>query len=222
VNEFIQEIPFASMIIGGVLLGLYLANTFYDLAPNKQWITRKVGHLSGYVGYILCAYMFSSWIWPFILSVGFLALLVGMRMAKGSVPFRGIARTTTWAEIWYPFSSAICIAVLWGIYDERFLAVFCISLLGISDAITGIVRSRYCTTAQKHWSGSVAFFVSALLSAWVFVHPFWFGVLIAAVGTFTEWASGDVSKIKFMRSIDDNLSVPIVAMMIVVLGLLVF
>jgi len=215
-SEFWRQLPYAVMISAGVLLSLYIANICYDLAPDRQWIVRKIGHLGGYVGYLLCAYMFTSWIWPFALSVGFLALLAGMRAIKGPQPFRGVARTTTWAEIWYPFSSAICIAALWGIYDKPFLAVFCISLLGVSDAVTGLVRSRFVYSAQKHWSGSVAFFLTALLSAWVFVHPFWLGALISAIGAVVEWASGDVSKLKFMRKVDDNLSVPVVAMVIMV------
>jgi dolichol kinase len=62
----------------------------------------------------------------------------------------------------------------------------------------------------------VAFFLTALLSAWVFVPVFWVGVVISAIGSIVEWASGDVSKIKFMRKIDDNLSVPIVAMIVMV------
>lgn len=215
-SDFWRQLPWGVMIVGGVLLSLYIANLCYDMAPNRQWIVRKIGHIGGYVGYLLCALVFTSWLWPFALSVGFLVLLSFMRFWKGTVPFRGVARTTTWAELWYPVSSAICIATLWGIYDKPFLVVFCISLLGVSDAVTGLVRSRYCTTAQKHWSGSLAFFVSALLSSWVFVNPIWFGVVISACATFIEWASGDVSKIPFMRKIDDNLSVPIVAMVIVV------
>lgn len=220
-SEFWRQLPWAVMVVGGVLLSLYIANLCYDMAPNRQWVVRKIGHLGGFVGYLLCALVFTSWIWPFALSIGFLALLSGMRALKGPTVFRGVARTTTWAEIWYPFSSAICIAVLWGIYNQPFLAIFCISLLGVSDAVTGLIRSRYCATAQKHWSGSVAFFLTALLSSWVFVPQFWQGALISAVCAFVEWASGDVSKIKFMRKIDDNLSVPIVAMIIAVIFIVV-
>ena len=216
-TSFVAQLPYAVLIVSGVLLGLHLANEFYDIAPTKQWITRKVGHLSGFVGYLLCAYMLSSFIWPLVLSVGFLLLLSVARLLKGATTFRGVARTSTWAEIWYPISAGIVVGVMWGIYDKPFLAVFCIGLLGVSDAVTGIVRSKFCKTAQKHWSGSVAMFLSSLLLAGVFVHPFWIGVIASVFGTLTEWASGDVSKVKLLRKVDDNISVPLIGMIVVIL-----
>lgn len=203
----IAEIPFAILIAGAVLIGLYLANRFLDL-ESPQWLTRKVGHLSGFAGYLLCAYMFSSYVWPLILSAGFTLLLASTRILRGPSIFRGVARTGTMAEIWYPLSGTIVLGTVWGVFDKSFVAVACIGMMGAGDALTGIIRTKFCSTPQKHWSGSVAMFFCSLLLGWCFIHPFVIGVIAAIGATLAEWLCGDVGKIHWL---DDNLAIPIVA-----------
>jgi len=214
-KNLIAELPYALLIAGTALLGLYLANLFLDVGV-KQWLTRKVGHLSGFGGYLLCAYMFSSYLWPLILSGGFTLLLVISRFLRGPTPFRGVARTGTIAECWYPLTGALVLGVVWGVFDKPFVAVACIGMMGAGDAITGICRSRFVKTPQKHWSGSIAMFLVSLLLAWCFIHPFFIGALAAIGATLAEWLCGDVGKI---HAIDDNLAIPIVAAMIACGGL---
>jgi len=214
----VAEAPYAILIAGAVLVGLYLANQFLDTG-GRQWLTRKVGHLAGAAGYILCAYMFSSYIWPLILSVGFTLLLGITRILRGPTIFRGVARTGTWAEMWYPLSGSIVLAVVWGIFDKPFIAVACITMMGSGDAITGMVRSKFCSTPQKHWSGSVAMFACCLLLAWCFIQPFLIGALAAIGATLAEWLCGDVGKVRWL---DDNLAIPIVSAAVTCGGLYVF
>jgi len=211
----IAELPFVLLIAGAVLVGLHLANRFMDL-NSPQWLTRKVGHLAGFVGYLLCAYMFSSYIWPLILSIGFTLLLAASRMLRGPDMFRGVARTGTMAEIYYPLSGTIVLGIVWGIFNLPFVAVACIGMMGAGDAITGICRSSFVKTPQKHWSGSVAMFIVSLVLAWCFIHPFFIGAIAAAGATVAEWACGDVGKVRWL---DDNLAIPIISAGIAIGGL---
>ncbi|GAH04281.1 unnamed protein product, partial [marine sediment metagenome] len=55
----VAEIPYAILIAGAALLGLYLANLFYDY-NIPQYISRKLGHLGGAVGFLLCPLLFDS------------------------------------------------------------------------------------------------------------------------------------------------------------------
>lgn len=211
----IAELPFILLVAGIVLVGLYLANRFLDL-KSPQWLTRKVGHLSGFVGYLLSVYMFSSFIWPFILSISFTLLLGITRILKGPSIFRGVARTGAMAEVYYPLTGTLILGVVWGIFDKPFVAVACIGMMGAGDAITGIVRSEFCSTPQKHWSGSVAMLFCSLLLAWAFIAPFFIGAIAAVGATLAEWLCGDVGKIHWL---DDNLAIPIISAAIAIGGL---
>lgn len=217
---FIEELPFAILIACGVLVGLYLSNVLYD-AGIKHWISRKIGHLAGAIAIIMAAYMFTDWIWPFILATGFLLLLFGAKIFKPAT-FRGVGgsgRPEAYAEVWYPLSMAIVIPILWGIYNEPFVAAACCAMMGAGDAITGFVRSRYCPRPQKHWSGTVAMFLCCLLLAWAFVEPIQLGIAMAIGATITEYICGEVSPIKWLRWADDNLTIPLSATGIYLLGL---
>jgi len=207
--SLLTEFPYAILTAGVVLVGLHLANILYD-GGLQHWLSRKMGHLAGAGGYVLCLYMFSSWHWPVILSASFLVLLFGARIIAPKT-FRGVGgtgRPTAWAEIWYPLSGTAVLIWLWAFLDKAALAVTCVCFMGAGDAITGIVRSKFCTTPQKHWSGSIAMLGTCLLLAWCFASPLWLGVIAAGIAVITEWLCGDVGKIRFL---DDNLAIPLVS-----------
>jgi len=208
------EIPFAILIAGAVLVGLYLANQFLDYG-TPQYLSRKAGHGAGGMGYLICAYVFSTAWWPIILSSGFTILLATARLLKGPTAFRGVARATTPAEIWFPLSSTIVLIVGWGIFNQPIASVGCILMMAWGDLVTGICRSKIYGKAVKGLWGSLAMFLTCLIISWCFIHPFWVGGLVAIGATVAEWTCGDVSRIKWLRPIDDNLAIPIVAMGIV-------
>jgi len=47
----IAELPFVILIAGAGMVGLYLANLFYDY-NIPQYLSRKLGHLGGCVGFL--------------------------------------------------------------------------------------------------------------------------------------------------------------------------
>jgi dolichol kinase len=112
------------------------------------------------------------------------------------------------AEVWFPLSSLPVIAIGWIWLDQPFVTVSCILFMAWGDAVTGLVRSQIYGKAIKGLWGSLAMFATCLIIAWAFITPFWIGAVAALVATATEWACGDVSKIRWLRWSDDNLMVP--------------
>ena len=211
----LAELPYAILILGAVLVGLWMSNLFLDLGV-PQYLSRKVGHGVGGVGYLLSAFMFQEPWWPLILSGGFTLLLAGARVVKPRA-FRGVggsARAHALAEVWFPLSSTAVLAVGWGWLGRPLVAVACILMMCWGDMLTGIVRSQvYKREVKGNW-GSVAMLAVCLLLAWAFINPFWLGVAAALAATAAE---------RFMpisRGFwDDNWAIPLVAAAIVFGGL---
>lgn len=202
-NTFIAEMPFAVLIAGAALLGLYLANLFYDYAI-PQYISRKLGHLGGCVGFLLCPLLFDSFWWPLILTTGFTLLLLYARVFRPDT-FRGVGgsgRLEALAEIHFPATGIVTIGILWGIMGEPWLAIVPLLFMGGGDAITGLIRSRvYGKEIKGNW-GSLGMLAVCLIFAY-FVHPYWLGVAGAITAVIAEkftWAT---------KWVDDNLTIPL-------------
>jgi dolichol kinase len=213
----VKEIPFALLITAGVLLGLYLANLFYDY-KIPQYISRKIGHLAGAVGFLICPYLFSSFWWPFILTAGFTGLLLYARMLR-PYTFRGVGgsgRPQALAEVNFPAAGIVLIGVIWGIYDQPWLAIIPLVFMGAGDAVTGLIRSKvYGREVKGNW-GSLGMLITCLLLAY-FVEPYWLGAVGAIVAVLAEKFTPTT---KYM---DDNFSIPLVSgfiMLFIYLGII--
>jgi len=210
----IAELPFVLLIAGAVLLGLYLANLFYDY-KIPQYISRKLGHLGGCIGFLLCPLLFSSFRWPFILTVGFTTLLLYARIFRPTT-FRGVGgsgRIDALAEIHFPAAGIVLIGVLWGILNEPWLAIVPLCFMGAGDAVTGLIRARVYKKEVKGLWGSVGMLATCLLLSY-FITPYWIGAAGSVTAVLTE---------KFTKTshfIDDNLTIPIFSAL--VMGLLFY
>ena len=210
----LAEIPFVILIAGAALLGLYLANLFYDYGiPN--YVSRKLGHLGGCVGFLLCPLLFSSFWWPFILTTGFTALLLYARFFRPAT-FRGVGgsgRVEALAEVHYPATGIVTIGILWGVLGEPWLAIVPLTFMGAGDAVTGLIRSKVYGREVKGLWGSVGMLAVCLLFAY-FIHPYCLGAAGAVAAVLAE---------KYTRTskyVDDNLTVPLVSA--AVMGLLFY
>lgn len=199
----LQEVPFVILIAGAALLGLYLANLFYDYGI-PQYISRKLGHLGGCVGFLLCPLLFSSFWWPLILTAGFTLLLLYARAFKPST-FRGVGgsgRPEALAEIHFPATGIVLISVGWGILNEPWLAIVPLCFMGGGDAITGLIRSRvYRREVKGNW-GSLGMLFACLILAY-FMEPYYIGLAGAITATLAEKFTPTT------RFLDDNLSIPL-------------
>ena len=200
----VSEIPFAILIAGAAILGLYLANIFYDTKVIPHHVSRKLGHLGGCVGFLLCPFLFSSFWWPLILITAFTILLLFARWRKPTL-FRGVGgsgRLQALAEVHYPATGIIIIAIGWGVMGEPWLAIVPLAFMGGGDAITGLIRNRvYSREVKGNW-GSLGMLLVCLTLAY-FVKPYWLGAAGAIVAVLFE---------KFTPTrhyLDDNLTVPL-------------
>src|SRR5512136_2386215 len=60
----ITEFPYAVIVIGAVLVGLWVSNTLYDLKV-PHYISRKIGHSAGGLGFLtmILAFSFGLILW---------------------------------------------------------------------------------------------------------------------------------------------------------------
>jgi len=199
----IAELPFAVLITGAVLLGLYLANLFYDYSI-PQYLSRKMGHLGGCVGFLLCPLLFDSFWWPLILTTGFTALLLYARILKPDT-FRGVGgsgRPHALAEIHFPATGIVTISVCWGLLERPWLAIVPLLFMGGGDAITGLVRSKVYGREVKGLWGSLGMLITCLILAY-FIHPYWIGAIGAITAVLAEKFT------KTTKWVDDNLTIPL-------------
>ena len=199
----IAEIPFVVLIAGSALVGLYLANLFYDY-NIPQYISRKLGHLGGCVGFLLCPLLFSSFWWPLVLTTGFTALLLYARWLKPRT-FRGVGgsgRPEALAEIHFPATGIITIGICWGLLGEPWLAIVPLCFMGGGDAVTGLIRSKVYAKEIKGNFGSIGMLAVCLIFAY-FIHPYWIGAIGAVTAVVAERFT------KTTRYVDDNLTIPL-------------
>ena len=207
----IVEAPYALLIAGAALLGLYLANLLFDLNV-PQYISRKLGHLGGAVAFLLCPFLFSSFEWPLILTTGFTLLLLYARLFKPET-FRGVGgsgRLGALAEIHFPATGIVLIGVLWGMFDQPWLAIVPLTFMGAGDAITGLIRSKvYGREVKGNW-GSLGMLVTCLTLAY-FIQPYWIGAVGAVTAVLAEKYTTT------SQFIDDNLSIPLSSALVMAL-----
>ncbi len=212
----LSEAPYVLLIAEAVLVGLYLANLCYDYKV-PQYLSRKIGHLSGCMAFLLCPLLFSSYIWPLVLTVGFTMLLLYARLSKPDA-FRGVGgsgRPDAWAEIHFPATGIVLIAVLWGVFNQPWLAIIPLTFMGGGDAVTGLIRSHVYKREVKGMWGSAGMLVTCLLLAY-FVTPYWIGacgaVTAVLVERYTVTSSLKVGSLKFLY--DDNLTIPLASALV--------
>jgi len=204
----IAEIPFVILITGAVLVGLYLANLFYDYNV-PQYISRKLGHLGGCIGFLLCPLLFHSFWWPLILTTGFTALLLYARTFRPTT-FRGVGgsgRLEALAEIHFPATGIVTIGILWGVFNEPWLAIVPLLFMGGGDAITGLIRSRVYGREVKGIWGSWGMLATCLILAY-FIPPYWIGVVGAVTAVIAEKYT------KTRHYWDDNLTIPLASALV--------
>lgn len=220
-ENFLREIPYAILLTGAVMLGLWWSNFFYDHGI-KNWQSRKVGHFFGGVAFLLSGLLFSSFIWTMVLATLFTLLLGLARFVKPDA-FRGVGGagrgTKALSEVYFPLVALPVIGLGWGVWNRPVESVACLLTMAWGDCITGWVRGLKYTKPTKGWEGSVVMLATCFVISWAFIKPTWLGLVVACFATLAEYCCGDVSPVKWLRWTDDNWAIPLVSAVVLFGGL---
>jgi phytol kinase len=206
----VSEIPLVVLITGAVLVGLWVSNIIYDFGvPN--YISRKVGHGAGGLAF-LASCVFSSCGWPIIVAVIFGALLLTVRLVKPEI-LRGVGGTgrsdKIMAEVWFPWVAVPVYGIAWLWLDKPAVAVTSLLFMAWGDGVTGLVRFKVYNRPVKGLWGSLAMLCICLIISWVFIRPFWIGIVASVIAVIVEWAFGDNGIFKWA---DDNWAIPLASL----------
>jgi phytol kinase len=213
-DTLLAGLPFAGIIAAVTLAGLWLSNVVYDRGV-PHYVSRKIGHAAGGLGFLLIFLFFSTPLWPILLAALFGLVLLGARIAR-PVTFRGVGGTgradNAFAEVWFPLVAVPVFAAAWWGLNRPEIAVACLLYMAWGDGATGLVRALVYRRPVKGLWGSLAMLCVCLLVSWALVRPFWIGLVGSLAATFTEWSFGDVGAVKWA---DDNWAIPLVSLGVV-------
>jgi dolichol kinase len=212
-----SELPLVVLVVGVVAAGLWVSNIVYDLGI-PHYISRKIGHGAGGLAFLASFVLSSAW-WPIFISVIFGILLLITHLIKPDV-FRGVGGTgrnnKILAEVWFAWIAVPVFAISWLWLNKPAVAVSSLLFMAWGDGITGLIRWKVYRKPVKGLWGSLAMLCTCLVISWVFIRPFWIGVVASIAATITERTFGDYGVIKWG---DDNWAIPVVSMGII-LGLM--
>jgi phytol kinase len=210
-RKMVIEIPFAALVVGSVMAGLWISNTLYDLKV-PQYISRKIGHSAGGLAFLMSGLLFSSAWWPIILSASFGLVLWIARIARPRT-FRGVGGSgrnpNVMAEVWFAWIAVPVFAVGWLWLDQPLITISCLLFMAWGDCVSGLVRAQVYGRPVKGLWGSAAMFIVCMGISWAFIQPFWIGAIGSLIATFTEWSFGDVGQVKWA---DDNWAIPAISL----------
>lgn len=206
-----SEYGWALVLAGCLLLVFAVSNYIHDRGA-PFYISRKVSHLASAPLMVALPLLFESIVYPLALSAAFFGLLL---ITHRYNVFHGFAKKGRLSELWFPFSVFLSIAVLWPI--DPWAAIVPPLFLAIGDGFTGITRMVLYKREVKGWGGTGACAFVCIPIGAVLISPFWLGILAAVGATFAERYCGDAEG--SLVPLDDNLSMPLFAVVIIAGGL---
>lgn len=215
----LAEVPYAALIAGVVVTGLWLSNIVFDRSV-PHYVSRKIGHAAGGLAYFIALFAFQSAIWPIILCFTF-GLILWLARFRRPHTFRGVGgsgrSSRVMAEVWFAWIAVPVFAVGWLWLDQPFIAVSSLLFMAWGDCITGLIRAGVYNKAVKGVWGSLGMLAVCLIISWMLIEPFWIGAVGSVIAVAVEWTFGDVGAVKWA---DDNCAIPVVSLTSMI-GLLV-
>jgi dolichol kinase len=177
-----------------VILFIFIITIIYLVKRFENvWVNRKIVHLSSVPAVIFYMYFFKT-LHPFLFFSILFTILLTLKHARGDLS-RWFQVDGNYGEIFFTFSYTLISLLFWGI--NRVLGGLIMLFLAIGDSITGIVRSRFVTKWQKHWTGSIAMLIACVaLGYLLYGFP---GIILGVIATVAEC----------QPYLDDNLSIPL-------------
>ena len=213
-NLGIGKLGIAFIALSGIVcvvsIGLWISNYAYDRGV-PHYLSRKIGHFTGGVGFLLGALLLPSALWAMLLSAFFGAILLLFRFIKADT-FRGVGgsgrNARIFSEVWFAWVAVPVIGVSWLWLGKPLIAAASLLFMAWGDGATGYVRSVVYGREVKGFWGSVAMLCVGLAISLALIKPFWVGAVGAFVATWVEWAFGNSG---IVRWADDNWAVPLLS-----------
>ncbi len=170
---------------------------------SARYLSRKTIHiLAGGVIAVFVPFVYREPVTPFILSLILTFLLLYKRRQKNMMSW--FQETNNFYEVDFTIMWGLSILIGWFFDKNLWLGVLPAIYMSIGDGITGIVRILVSKKRYKGVEGSLAMLASITPFSLVMGYG---GLISALAGTLAE-------KQKF---IDDNIAVPIVSLLILIL-----
>jgi len=170
------------------------------LGPEWAWINRKLIHLS-IVPAVLMFYwgLIPAWIFS---GTAFLFGVIQLWPHLKRRELRWYQIEHNYGEVFFAFSASVIPLVLPLEYATALLLA-----MAVSDGVTGMIRHYYfrkhgfSVKLRKHWTGSLGYFVTAVIIALPLIKA----GIVGKIG----WA-GILTLTEYQGWLDDNLAVPLI------------
>ena len=215
-SSIINDVPYAIILFVWVyFVVMFISKKFYELAVNHgfsehsgTYFGRKVIHiLAGGLVAILLPFLFHEPVLPLVLAA-VLTIAVYIPHKTGKL-YYWFQDPTNMYEVDFTIAWGLMAFFLWFLDKSFWLAIVPMLFMAWGDGVTGIVRNFRYRKRVKGWEGSLAMLITCLpigaIAGWV-------GIISAVFATLAE-------KQKY---IDDNLAVPLVTVVILVLAKFLF
>ena len=210
-SNIAMETLYASILfIWVVIVVNIISKKSYEWIKRKRgeksavYFARKVIHfLAGGLVAVLVPYLFKSPVIPFTLAT-ILTIIVYIPHRTGKLMYWFQVEDNI-AEVYFTIMWGVLVIVGW-IFDA-WLGIIPILFMAWGDGITGIVRNIKYSHRTKAWEGNIAMLILCIPIGYIVYQ--WFGVLAAIVSSIVE----------HYEFIDDNISVPLVSFIILLIGL---
>ncbi len=196
INMF-EWIPYAGLAALSIMAAIALTRR---TGEEWAWVNRKIIHFS-IVPAVLMFYweLIPAWVFSAAAFV-FGAFQLWPHLKRRELSWYQIEHN--YGEVFFAFSASVIPLILPVKYATALLLA-----MAISDGVTGIVRHHYFrrhgfnVKLKKHWTGSLAYLITAVLIAFAFLD----GGIIKKIA----WA-GILTLAEYQGWLDDNLAVPLV------------
>ncbi|MCD6189520.1 MAG: hypothetical protein J7J97_04955 [Thermococcus sp.] len=192
-------LPYAGIAAGIIIIAIGFTKM---LGEEYAWVNRKIIHFSITPAIIL---YYTEKIPREVFAPAAFAFALAQlipHLKREELPWYQINRN--YGEVFFALSASFVVAFLPKEYATAVLLV-----MAISDGITGILRfyyfrkNGYNVKLKKHWSGSLGYFLTAFLIAFLVLPEKSFAIKLI-------W-SGILTLTEYQKFLDDNLAVPLVA-----------
>jgi len=177
-----------------IILFVFIIVVIYAVKKFRNvWVNRKIIHLSSVPAVIFYMYFFET-LYPFLFFSILFTILLTIKHFKGDLD-SWFQVDGNYGEIFFTFSYALISFLFW--YVDRVLGGLIMLFLAVGDSVTGIIRSRFVSRWQKHWTGSLAMLIVSIFLGYILYGLL--GVVLGVIATIAE----------YQPYIDDNLSIPL-------------